>query len=305
MSEKKSKTVNIRSVISKITRAAVNLSEDKITVYAAQASFFIVISAIPFIMLLISLSSYIIPEGVYRFITSIGENLPNNFQKFYMDIISELYSRPAIKLISLTAITAFWSASKGIAAVRGGVATVYKSNPNKGFLSNIVVSLLYTAAFFVLIIALIVILLFGEQLYGTMKNYIKPLESIEAIFKYRTGIFFVFITLFFNALYYAINRKGHEVDKKFKYHFPGAIIAAAGWVCFSYFYSLYTIYFSGASYIYGSLTAVVLLMLWLYFCMIILLFGAEFNKMLAIKRKESKAKTTRNSQSKVKRRGTR
>ena len=53
---------------------------------------------------------------------------------------------------------------------------------------------------------------------------------------------------------------------------------------FSYFFSLYIEYFPTASYIYGSLATVVLFMLWLYFCMIILLIGAEANKLLHIMR---------------------
>ncbi|MBS5724524.1 MAG: YihY/virulence factor BrkB family protein, partial [Clostridiales bacterium] len=58
----------------------------------------------------------------------------------------------------------------------------------------------------------------------------------------------------------------------------GAIFAALGWVLFSYFYSLYIQYFPSASYLYGSLAAIVFLMLWLYICMMILIYGAEINK---------------------------
>ena len=72
-----------------------------------------------------------------------------------------------------------------------------------------------------------------------------------------------------------------DIERKFYHHLPGAVFAAAGWMLFSYFYSLYTTYFTGVSYIYGSLTAVVLLLLWMYVCMIILLIGAELNKLIA------------------------
>ncbi len=285
MSTKKSKLMNIRRSMDKISHAASVVAEDRVSVYAAQASFFIVISAIPFIMLLFSLSGYVISDSVYDFISSFGSSLPGQVGALFRDILSELAERPAIKLISVTAVTTFWTASRGISAVRGGVATVYKSEPGGGFIRSIVVSLIYTAVFIALLVAMLVLVLFGQQLYSILVDHFEWLMRFKDFFKYRTLLIFIFLTFFFCFLYYAVNRHGFSVERSFKFHLPGAIVAASGWMLFSYFYSLYTVYFSRVSYIYGSLAAIVLLMLWMYFCMMILLFGAEFNKLCAIRRK--------------------
>ena len=61
---------------------------------------------------------------------------------------------------------------------------------------------------------------------------------------------------------------------------PGALLSAAGWILFSYLYSIYTRFFPRSSHLYGSMATLVILMLWLYFCMIIFLCGAEVNKLL-------------------------
>ena len=61
---------------------------------------------------------------------------------------------------------------------------------------------------------------------------------------------------------------------------PGAVFTAVGWLIFSYAFSIYFTHFSNFSYMYGSLTAVVLLMLWLYICICILFVGAELNGFL-------------------------
>ena len=58
---------------------------------------------------------------------------------------------------------------------------------------------------------------------------------------------------------------------------PGAILIAAGWSLFSYFFSIYFDTFPGFSNMYGSLTALIMVMLWLYICMNLLLYGAEIN----------------------------
>ena len=282
MSNKKSRTFSLRGIFNKIKSAFIAIDEDRVTVYAAQASFFIVIAAIPFIMLLFSLSRYVIPERFYDVMIKFGNNLPGGIQGLYMSIIDEMMARPEMQLISITAVITFWTVSRGIAAVKGGVATVYKSPAPKSFIRGILSSLLYTAVFIVLIIALISLLLFGEQLSSMLIENFNIFKRFEEIFEYRNLIFYIILVLFFTLLYFSVGRRGTLPGKHLFNHLPGALLASAGWLLFSFFYSLYTIYFTDVSYIYGSLTAIVLLLVWLYCCMIILLCGAEFNKLWAI-----------------------
>lgn len=276
--------LDVHSIIRHMIGGIYAVGNDKIQVYAGQASMFIIISSIPFIMLLFSLSKFFIPDSVYSFIISFGNSLPGGTREMYLTLIDELYARPAMKLISLTAITSFWTASRGIASVRGGIATVYKSDSQSSILKSIALSLLYTALFIILIIALVVLFLFGRQISILLSGRFEFINRISGFMKYRIWIFLASISTFFSFVYYAVGRKSSMFEGKLREHIPGAIFASAGWVLFSYFYSLYTVYFSGASYIYGSLTAIVLLMLWLYFCMMIILLGAEINKALAERR---------------------
>ena len=62
---------------------------------------------------------------------------------------------------------------------------------------------------------------------------------------------------------------------------PGSILASAGWLGFSYLFSFYIDNFSNYSATYGSLTAIVLCMLWFYSCMYIMFIGAEINQVLS------------------------
>lgn len=279
---KKSRTISLRKAYDSICRIFGVITEDRVTVYAAQATFFIVISVIPFIMLLFSISRYVVPDKFYDIMLSFSDNIPGGIRGLYLTIIDELSARPEMQLISLTAVVMFWTASRGIAAVRGGVATVYMSPPRRNIIVNVLISFAYTAIFIVLIIALIAILLFGEQLYGMLSEQFTFLRSFKSIFEYRNALFFGVLLVIFSLLYCTVGRRGNLPGRRLRDHLPGAVVAAGGWVLFSYIYSFYTLYFTQASYIYGSLTAIILLMFWLYFCMIILLFGAEFNKFCSI-----------------------
>ena len=82
------------------------------------------------------------------------------------------------------------------------------------------------------------------------------------------GLLIIFFALIFKML---PNRKA-----SFKSQLPGAVLSAVSWYVFSFALSIYVEYFNGFS-TYGSLATIVLVMLWLYFCMYILLLCAETN----------------------------
>ena len=65
-----------------------------------------------------------------------------------------------------------------------------------------------------------------------------------------------------------------------KVQLMGAAFSAVGWMIVSWIFSVYLDIFKGFSSMYGSLTTIVLIMLWLYFCMYILLLGGEVNVIL-------------------------
>jgi membrane protein len=75
------------------------------------------------------------------------------------------------------------------------------------------------------------------------------------------------------------NRRNNAVDS-----LPGALLASFGWLTFSDIFSIYVENFSGYSNIYGSVYAVALSMLWLYFCISIFFYGGALNHILAARR---------------------
>ena len=76
-----------------------------------------------------------------------------------------------------------------------------------------------------------------------------------------------------------------NVKLKVKNQFPGALFSAVSWNLFSWGFSIYVGTFNGLS-VYGSLSAIVVIMLWLYFCMYLLLIGAHINRFAAPFRRE-------------------
>lgn len=118
------------------------------------------------------------------------------------------------------------------------------------------------------------LLVFGDQIHRVIVMYLPFFRKVSGfIISVRTVAMMVILTLIFAAMYTMLpNRRQHFLGQ-----IPGAAAASVSWSVFSYALSIYLDYAQGMSTVYGSLTTVVMLMLWLYVCMWLLFFGAEIN----------------------------
>ena len=271
MKDRLSKTVKfVREFIYRIT-------DDQVSVYAAQASFFLIISAIPFMMFAFAVIKLFITVDQQTLLHAVNSFAPMQVSEFLTDIINELFDKTAsVPIISITAVTSLWLASRGVKALLDGLNNVYHLQ-RRGYFFTRSVSVLYTLAFIAAILLTIVFFGFGSKFENFVNMHSSFLgEVLKFLVNGRIIIFFIYLTFIFALFYKFIPKQ----TAKFKELVPGAAIAAVGWLGFSYFYSIYIDNFSNYTYVYGSLTALVLLMLWLYFCMNIFLYGAQINKMI-------------------------
>lgn len=280
----RSTVISLRGAVGRLTGLIAGFSNDGVTVYAAQAAFYTIIAFIPFLMLLISLSKYVMPSAVTALFKTLKEIIPKRFEKLFELIYRELTESSGLSVMSLTALTALWSSSRAIGSVIRGVAFIYDADYTLGGIRGIILSLLYTVSFVALLLGVLIILVFGSFVKSiAVSRFPRLFEVISFILEFRSVLFFIVFTLFFSLIYHtACKNLPYSAGTlgKFSSQLPGALFASIGWMVFSYVYSLYMKYYPSASYVYGSLAAVMLMMLWVYFCMIILLIGAEINKLL-------------------------
>lgn len=261
------------------------MKDEHVSAFSAQAAFFIIISFFPFIMLLLSMIKFtsIEESDMLKIFTQI---FPTAVNPFMVTIIDQIYhTRNSSTLISVTAITTLWSAGKGFLAIMRGLNAVYDIEETRHYLHLRVISAIYTLGFAVTIIMTMGLFVFGNRLFIWIKQKIPVyMDTALIIISLRTILGFIILIGFFLIIYTVIpNRKAKIMNE-----LPGAMLCAAGWMGFSYAFSFYIDNFSDYSSMYGSLTAVVLFMLWMYFCMYILFIGAEFN--LLFDNKEFKQK---------------
>ena len=269
-------------------KALEKLNRDSVYAYAAQASFFICISAIPFLMFVLTLLRFFLPLNAAELLTRAFEVLPTQVHDLVSAVIAELYGS-GVPLISMTAVLLLWSASAGIRSVADGIRLVYGSRLQVSAFRRYWKSLLFTVIFILFLLVTVLLLPFGGQVWELIVRltHIRSLFG-EALIDLRGLIFYLFLSIVFLALFRALSPKGSGM--RLRDHLPGAAAAGAGWVLYSWAYSIYVDHFADYSLIYGSLTAVILFMLWLYMNMLILLLGAEWN--VSLYEKKNKCKKT-------------
>jgi len=230
----------------------------------------------------------LIPITAEEILDRVREWLPGPADAFLEAVAADLSGRSRTSALSISALTAAWSSSRGTGAVLRGVSVVFGTSDSSGYILDKCRYLLYTVAFVVILLATLLAAVFGDAIAGQIRSYYPAFSTLIGVFLRLKGVLlFLLLSLFFALLYRTAARakkKGEHRDSLvftgYWTHFPGALFASGGWVLFSYFYSLYITYFPSVSYLYGSLAALVLMMLWLYICMGILLLGAEVNKHL-------------------------
>ncbi len=245
---------------------------DNIKAYAAQSAFFIVMSLIPFAMLFISLIQYT-PVTKSMVMEIINRLMPEYISPFLIGIINEVYNN-SVGIVPVSAVIALWSAAKGIQCLTDGLNSVYDIEETRNWIFLRFRAVLYTLMLVVAIVVSLTLMVFGNSLQNLIVTYIPIVSDItQGILRCRSLILMAMLMIFFLMVFKMLpNRRSG-----FKNQLPGSILSAVGWSLLSFGISVYVDYFNGFS-MYGSLTTIILVMMWLYLGSYILLVCAEFNK---------------------------
>ena len=255
-----------------------NMNKDNISEYSSQSAYYTILSFIPFLILLITLIQYtnINQETLFNAISKI---IPESMNDFILGIVREVYSK-SLGTISISIIFTLWSAGRGLLALIKGLHGIYRVRKNNKIPSVLYMrlkSLTDTIAFILLITLGLVTLVFGDSLISIIKGYFGRLENYNFIWSIFTNLMFITATfIIFLCIYKFIPK--HKVT--FKSQIIGAAFGAIGLNLISFIFSRYLDIFKGFSITYGSLTTLMLIMMWTYSCFYTLFMGAELNKTL-------------------------
>ena len=247
--------------------------------YAAQAAYFFVLSMIPIILLLLTMVQFTSLTKDY-IMNAVLQAFPTTVEGLIESIVDQVYSQSGT-IIPITVLVALWSAGRGVLSITNGLNCVYESRETRNYVYLRIRASLYTVIFLVAIILSLALSVFGNRIAIMLNQHFPVLvRLIDMVIRSRTLITLGILTLFWDMVYkYLPNRKniGKTTMKK---QLPGAIFTACAWQVISFIFSIYLDIFTGFTTMYGSLTMIILIMLWLYMCMYVILLGGEVNALL-------------------------
>ena len=262
----------LKSAVKFIQGFVDNMGKKHMSAYAAQAAYFIILSFIPFMLLLMTSIKYT-PLTREEVINVVMQVCPESFEGFIRGIVWEVYAK-SLGVVPISALIALWSAGKGIQALTNGFNSIYQVQETRNFFITRVRSVVYTLVFVIAIILTLILQVFGNSLQRELSSRFPVLDRlVTTIISMRVMISLFLLSLVFVMMYKFIpNRKA-----TFRSQLPGAVLSAVCWSAFSFFFSLYVDFFSVTSNMYGSMTTIVLILLWMYFCMMFVMIGAQVN----------------------------
>lgn len=250
------------------------LREDTVSAFAAQTAFFVILSFFPFLIFLLTMLKFL-PVPAEKLLSTVQSLFPAAIHEYVGVLLGEVLQKTSGALLSISVLTALWSASRGVLVIVQGMNAVYGNKETRNYFVLRLLSVGYTLVFAAVLAFTLLLLVFGNRIFLYIQSRVPFLEHAAIlIISIRTVLSFLFLVLFFWALYLFVpNRKPKHITVEL----PGALLGAAGWLVFSYLYSFYIDHLSDFSAMYGSLTAIVLCMIWLYACMYLMFIGAELN----------------------------
>lgn len=252
----------IYALINKCIKLARAAEKGDIGLYAAQASFFTILSAVPFLMLSSVVINKFTDIRINELILPMLRLLPTEVSSYAAKITDEaVEAAENVAAISVTALSALWTSSRGTAAIYKGLNRVFGTEKKQSRLKARFVSFGWNILSITAVTAVLLVFI-------AVDRYFSELLSLKFLW------FFVLVTAAVAAVYTYLPYEKNRFPKQL----PGAAVCVASAMLSSFLLSVYIRFFPRISFLYGSLTALALLMLWIYFGIYSLLFGAVINK---------------------------
>ncbi|MED1467321.1 YihY/virulence factor BrkB family protein [Bacillus salipaludis] len=249
------------------------IEEDDLNGLSAQLAYFFLLSLFPLLIVLFTLLPYFpIPHqdvlGVIKGFAPVEA----------MDLIEKnvkyIMNHRNGGLLSFGIIGTIWSASNGINAVVRAFNKAYNAKENRSFIVARGVAILLTLGMIFVFILAIILPVFGREIGVFLFSQVGFSDEFGKIWdtlSYLVSAIILF--LIFTGLYWI----APNVKLRCRSAFPGAAFATVGWIVTSMGLRFYVENFSNFSLTYGSIGAIIVLMIWLYLSAFIIVLGGEIN----------------------------
>jgi membrane protein len=240
---------------------------------AAQLAYYFLLALFPLLIFLTSIIGYL-PGVQNSFLTGLGRTLPPDAMKLVRETLDDVVSHRSSGLLSFGLIGALWAASSGVSSLINSLNTAYDAKETRSFWMQRLVALVLTLTLGVLIAGGSTLIMLAHRLGNWLERTLElgpTLSFLSTVLGYLLGVALLLVGIVL-LYYFGLAHKARKAPV-----LPGALFATLGILVGSLLFSFYLRVVPSASATYGSLGAVVTLMLWLYLMGLMLLIGGEIN----------------------------
>lgn len=263
----------------KLKQFATHLYDDfnrtRITAVSGGLAYFFLLSLFPLLLVFSTLLGFLpVPDLFDRGIDIMQKFVPADAMGLVRETLKGILSPTRAGLLSFGILGAIFTASGGFSSLIDALDIAYDAKTSRSWwrqrLLAVGLTFLVGGLFTIGLIATVL----GPSFGAFVTKWFHLSTAFAAVWPaIRWGIMFVSVFVAIELLYFL----GPHVKQRFKYTLPGAALAVLVWAIASYLLGIYITHFGNYNKMYGSLGAVIGLMLWLYVTSMIILVGAEIN----------------------------
>jgi membrane protein len=247
----------------------------------AQLSYYFLLAIFPLLVFLTTLLGYFAQSGSQLRISLLSylrAVMPYSAVMLVQATLDEISAARGGGKLSFSLLAALWVASSGMGAISDTLNVAYGLKETRAWWRVRLVSIALTIALTVVIIAALSLVLYGGRIGDAIAVRVGLGDAFGIAWRVaQWPIVLVFVFLTFDLIYFfAPNRP----RRRWRWTTPGGIVAVVLWLLISFGLRLYLHFFNSYSVTYGSLGALIVLLLWLYFTGMAVLIGGEINSEL-------------------------
>ncbi len=252
--------------------------EDDILNGAAVLGFFLMLAIFPAMIFVLALIPYLPIANVDQAIMELlRQALPASAADMFAGVVQEVTQEQRGGLLSFGLIAALWATSTGMYAIMQQLNIAYDVDEGRGFLRARLVAITLSLLFVVLVLGGFSLIVLGGQIQAWLGSHFGLGYALLAFFiVFRWVIILAGLLLAFSLIYYL----APNVEQKFKFITAGSVVGVVVLLVASLAFAWYTQSFGNYDATYGSVGAVMVLMMWLYIAGLAILFGSEINALI-------------------------
>jgi membrane protein len=275
------KEVNVRKSLVRLLWH--RIEEDDIPGLSAQLAYFFLLSLFPLLIFIFTLLPYL-PIPHHDILGSLSEFAPPDTMDLIEKNVNYVMSHRNGSLLSFGVIGTIWSASNGIHALVIAFNKAYNVKETRSFIVSRGMAILLTFGMIFVFIVAVLLPIFGREIGLFLFSYLGfTREFLQIWDMLRLLVSALILFIIFTGLYWI----APNIKLRCRSAFPGAAFATIGWILSSYALSYYVGHISNFSLTYGSIGAIIVLMIWLYISGFIIIIGGEINAFYSEKSKSN------------------